>query len=714
MEKYIKELKKFKFTDTRVGTYSTYKYSNGNTLPYTGVPNAMNYFAAQTEDGEGSWWFNPESIRFKGFRLTHQPSPWMGDFSHILISPLKENLKYDISNSIFYPHYNQIYLQNNETFEVTGSIYDGIIKYNSSGNAGFRISAEKTLHLKQEGDKIIGYVINFAGCEDENLKMYIVISLDNEFTFLQKGDIYLIETQKSIVELKISTSFISIEQALLNHSRMFSDFEQMYENAEKSWNKYLDIFDVDNTLEESNYDKFNKYDRFAQERMFYHCVYRSFLFPMRFYELNANNEEIHYDTISKSVKKGKLFTNVGFWDLNKTLFPLFSLVAVELYEDILEGILNFYKDTGYLPKWQSPDERGLMPGTLVDNVIADASSKGIGLNKMEEFLDAMINSSKSKSEKYGRFSSDSYEKYGYIPSDMHESVNQTLDNVLSDFSIGIVAKNLGKMELSQKYFELSKNYKKIFNKEYGLMVAKDREGNFVNDYDPLNWGSPYTEGSAYQNSFNVYHDIGGLRNLFESFEKFDDMMIELANKKSEFLQGSYGFEIHEMTEFASSNFGQIAISNQPSFHLPYIYAFTEYPEYTSLIVKELLLNYFNYDMKGYPGDEDNGSMSSWYIFSSLGIYPFCPGTNQYIIGIPFWNNAKIRLSNGNILEIITNENYHHKKFINNLKIDGEDFNKLYIKHEDLIRKNKMEYTLGILPNNYFDKKDRPYSLSETK
>lgn len=702
MKIYDREIfEDFRFTDTRVGTLSRYEYSNGNTLPLVGSTHGDNYYAVQTNGDRGSWWFDPKSDSFEGFRLTHQPSPWMGDFSHLLILPFSgelEGRKYLPDSSLFYPHINQIMFSDGDYANLVSYDHDAIIDYHSYGKASFLISGEG-LELKKVGNDIEGFVVNYAGCEDKNFTMHIKLSFDSDVEFRVDDMGYVISSQVEILKLRISTSFISKEQATLNHARMEKDFGLLYKKAKDSWLKYFDKFEVDNEFEASAYDKYERYDRLNQVKFFYHSVYRAFLFPMKHFEVDEFGDEVHYDTTSKSVKKGKLYTNIGLWDAQKTLFPLISLVDSKLYEDILEGFLNSFRNSGYLPKWLSPDERGLMPGTLVDNVIADASSKGIAGEMMDEFLVAMIKSAENDadSENYGRKAAKDYRRYGYVPSDYHESVNQTLDNCLADFSIGVVAKNLGKEDLANKYFDYSKNYRNLFDPSSGLMREKDKEGRFGEDFNPLSWGSPYTEGSSYQNSYNVYHDVEGLVELFKGKDKFFERLVELTNADTSYDVGVYGMVIHEIREFDAARFGHIAISNQPSFHIPYLYHYVDKSEYTEQIVKELLLNYFKYDFDGFPGDEDNGSMASWFILSSLGIYPLCPGKGEYVMGIPFYNKVKVKLDNENVIEIEALENYHHKKYVDWVRLDDELFEGGIITHKKLMNTKKIQYRLAIVP-----------------
>lgn len=694
------------FADTRIGTNSKYEYSNGNTLPLVGVPHGQNYFSVQTAEKKGSWWFNPKDITFEGFRLTHQPSPWMGDFSHLTILPFAKfnSIQYYPGSSIFKPSVNKIEYMDGSKAILTASKYDAIINYEAKESINFSIKAQglfiEELNDELQGKLYVGYVVNYADCEDQDFTMHFVMQADKSSKLIKISDQeYTIALEDNNADLRLSTSFISRKQALYNFSKMSKNQKSMLEESVSIWNKYLNKIEIDFSMGSSHYDKYESYDRDDKVKFFYHALYRCFLFPMTFYEIDKDGNEIHFDTKSKTIKPGKMFTNIGFWDAQKTLFPLLALIARDDYEDILEGILNFYKDTGFLPKWLSPDERGLMPGVLVDNVIADACVKDISCKLMEPLFEAMLDSSQKQSDspKYGRKAIKEYDHYGYVPSDFHESVNQTLDNSLSDFSLYLVSEKLGRKDLAKKYLDKSKNYKNLFDSETKLLRAKDRDGNFEKDFDPLDWGSPYTEGSSYQNSYNMYHDFEGFVDMFSSKKDFAKTLDDMTNAVAQFKVGAYKTTIHEMLEFENLKFGHIAISNQPSFHFPYLYYYAGEPFKTQLIIKELLLSFFRYNHEGYPGDEDNGSMSAWYIFSSLGFYPICPGKNEYIIGIPLWTRARIHLFNGKTLEIETNENYHHKKYIDSLFVDDEEFEDRKISYEKLISSNKIKFNLGIVP-----------------
>ncbi|MDO5047012.1 MAG: GH92 family glycosyl hydrolase [Anaerococcus sp.] len=705
MDIISKTLKDIRFTDIRVGTDSKREFSNGNTLPLVGSPHANNYLTLRTND-DPSFFFNPHDKRLLALRLTHQPSPWMGDFSYFEILPFvdKEEISYNNHLSIFRPNFARIYYNNGGVLSFTSFDSRFFIRFKADKEVSFILRA-KGLSLEKNARKIQGEVINFAGCEDDNFTMHISLSLEVDFDLEKKGEDYYIKTKENQVTIKGASSFISKDQANLNLARAEDTFDQMVLSCKKAWDKYFDIFKIEEKDYQDNFAKYDPYNKKDRVKFFYHCVYRAMVFPMKFFELDENQKPIHYDTLARKVRFGKLYTNIGFWDGQKTLFPLLSLIAPDDLEDILEAILNFYKETSYLPKWLSPDERGLMPGTLVDNVIADALTKGIGARMAEDFLKAMIDTANKEdpSGRYGRAGAKVFRDLSYIPASYPESVNQTLDNCLADYSISKVAGLLGKTEIEKTYRQYSSAWINLFDKDTKLLRAKDEEGNFIKDFDPLAWGGPYTEGSAYQNSYNAYHDLDKLVKLFPSKKDFEKRLDDLANMDSTFKPGGYGGVIHEMEEMGQAHFGQMSIYNQPAFHLPYLYKLIGSKEKTQYLVKTLLLDYFSYSLDGFPGDEDNGSMAAWFILSAMGIYPLSPASGSYELGIGLFDKMEVKLPAGNKLIIEVEENYPHKRFVDYIKKDGQRIDQGKISHEALLKASHIKFRLNLCPRNKDDK-----------
>jgi predicted alpha-1,2-mannosidase len=356
-----------------------------------------------------------------------------------------------------------------------------------------------------------------------------------------------------------------------------------------------------------------------------------------------------------------------------------------------------------------------MPGTLIDAVIADAAAKGLAQHLLPELLEAMLTAATTQSGQncYGRQGTLDYIKYGYVPSSYHESVNHTLDYAYSDYCISRVADVLGRSDVAEQYRQSALNYKNIFDAETGFMRAKDQNGQFRPDFNDTSWGLDYAEGSAWQTSFAVFQDFQGLIEAYGSKERFFDKITELCNKAPDFDVRGYGFEIHEMSEMAAIDYGQLAISNQPSFHIPYLFNYVGQPASSQVVLKQLMSNLFNSGFDGFPGDEDNGSMSGWYVFSSMGFYPVCPGSNEYVLGIPLFDSVSIELPSGKQMLIHTDNNNPQSNFVANVQLEGQDYTKLYITHEDILAGKSLEFRLGLAPSyRHYSAEELPFSISK--
>ena len=686
--------------DTRFGTASKHAFSRGNTLPYTGVPFGMNYFVPQTSDQEGSWFFDPHLPIFQGIRLTHQPSPWIGDYSWLLLTPVTGKISgdtlfhrqssYNLERAIFNPHYLRIFSERYQIeTQLSPTCYGASIqlrqiqgkKLSLYLHAADKLTVEqvdkRTLALRQEGE---------TETNKSPLVMFTALAFSTDIESIkQEGQDWRIDLAGAKVQVQLATSFISKEQALFNLPKQ--DFEDTKTNAKASWEDLLGRFDVVETGP-------------VDQTFFDHCLYRLFLFPQTFYEVNEQGENIHMDLAVGTIKPGLLFTNNGFWDTFRTSFPLFALIIPERYRQFLEGFLNSYRDTGYLPKWLAPDERGMMPGTLIDGLIADSACKDLAPELEDEFLKAMIETATKADPKAinGRHGLTQYQELGYLSTDFHESVSHTLDYAYSDFCISTCAAKLGQEELAQTYTHYSKNYQNLFDSETGYMRARDVDGNFRPDFSTYSWGRDYAECSAIQASLGVLHDISGLSQLMGGKEAFSDYLLKACQSLPLFETTGYGYEIHEMSEMTTAPFSQLAISNQPSFHIPYLFRYSNYPQYTSLLIKTLRQKAFRAGLDAYPGDEDNGSLSAWYVWSALGLYPTCPGKANYDLGIPLFDHLRVYLAEKEQwLDIRTQQNHEHFHFVQDCQLDGKE--KQTISHQELLNAQTLDFTLSWLPNH---------------
>lgn len=724
--------------DTRHGSLNKPGFSNGNTLPYTGTPFGMNYFVLQSQN-ESNWFFDPTNPLIQGFRLTHQPSPWMGDYSWLVFTPVTgvprgTNLdanrsSYKVSEAVFQPHKLGIEsLQYRIHTTLVPTVRGAKFKLErlDKKDLGLLISTEDEIHFEVDNEKnrLIGMRPQKINDNQSTLKLHFVLDFsDSVSTFSlhsfengkwnetskakQKGIWLKIETVASTVELSLGTSFISQKQAILNLEREvlpFSIDECERQSAEK-WEELLNKIEV----KDRNNEKI---------RQFNHYLYRMFLFPQTMFEEDKNDKAIHFDMYNDEIKQGKFYTNNGFWDTYRTVYPLYSLILPEKYQEILEGVRHFYEESGHLPKWISPDERGLMPGTLINAVIADAAVKGL-LTKEENqfFLDAMVKEATTppKDEKFGRAGVKDTKEFGYVTNKEVENVNQTQDNAYSDFCIRQVANVLGEEDTALTFEKEAMNYQHLFDSKTGFLRGKNEEGEFSDSFIPEDWGFDYTEGSAWQNALAFYHDTQGYMDLIGGKEAFLNHLTALANEKPIFEIGNYGMEIHEMSEMATADFGQLAISNQPSFHIPYLYAYAGKPEYTQHVVKQLCMHAFNDGFDGFPGDEDNGSMSGWVIFSQLGFYPVTPGTSEYVLGIPQFDEVVLKLPNNKEFIISVKGNVPQYSFVKNTKINEQEYDKLYLTHEDIVCGGSMKVELGLLPQEKeYLKEQLPFSLTNEK
>ena len=686
--------------DTRFGTASKHAFSRGNTLPYTGVPFGMNYFVPQTSDQEGAWFFDPHLPIFQGIRLTHQPSPWIGDYSWLLLTPVTGQLggdslfhrqsSYDIDKACFQPHYLKLFsLRYQIETQLTPTCYGASIRFKQKQGKSLSLYLhtaddltveqvdKRTLSLRQEGK---------TETNKNPLILFTALQMNTDILDVnqESGD-WRIDFADSHAEIQLATSFISPSQALLNLPQ--EDFDSCKANAQANWENLLHRFDI---LETGETDR----------TFFDHCLYRLFLFPQTFYEVDESGQAIHMDLTTGTVKPGVLFSNNGFWDTFRTTFPLFALIIPEHYHRFLEGFLNSYHDTGFLPKWLAPDERGMMPGTLLDGIIADSACKEMAPDLEEELLQAMLETA-TKSDPLGingRHGLAQYQELGYLSTDNHESVSHTLDYAYSDFCIASCAQKLGQTEIADTYNTSSQNFRHLFDAETGYMRARDRQGNFRPDFSPYSWGRDYAECSAIQATLGVLHDIPGLIQLMGGKEAFSRYLLKTCQDAPIFETTGYGYEIHEMSEMATAPFGQIAISNQPSFHIPYLFRYSDYPDYTALLIKTIRQKAFHPSWKAYPGDEDNGSLSAWYIWSALGFYPTCPGKPSYDLGIPLFDHLRFYLAKENKwLDIHAEQNYSHFNFVKECRLDKTPVSS--IQHQDLLKTEQLTFTLSWLPNH---------------
>ncbi len=648
------------YVNIRQGTDSQDRFSNGNTLPLTCLPHAHAMFAPQTYNYRGAWFYHPKDRSFEGIRLTHQPSPWINDYSYFCFMPQTERLfaGYNARWSGFRPEDAELtpfsikmkLLRYRTEIALAPTMSGAVMRARVADNAGrpvfavlpFDFASEISVNVRER--TISGYTTSYskAPCRDD-FRIWFVFSFDCAIEGEmrdragQKTDSVGVFVGAREYTVRLATSYIGEEQARLNLQRETEgkSFEDAERDARAAWEELLSRVRIEADEE--------------MMRTFYSCMYRAFVFPNRFYETDGRGRNIRVDPETLQIKEGVAYTNNGFWDTYRTVYPFYSLVIPEKIEELLEGFLNVYEDRGVLPRWIAPSELNCMPGTLIEAVFADAAVKGLlSERNARRALDAMVKNAEFLSEgnKIARKCAKEYAALGYVPYTLcGESVNETLDSAYGDFCISAVANVLGEKETAEKYFRSSRKYKSLFDPRTGFMRAKDEKGDFRKEkFDCFAWGGDYTEGSAWQNSFAVPHDYAGLAELYGGKDAFLRKIDGLFSSLPLYSVGGYGREIHEMTEMAAADLGQCAISNQPSFHLPFLYAEFGEREKSRGIVEKIVHTCFSAEDDGFPGDEDNGTMACWYLFAVLGLYPTCPGKDTFVVTGTLAGSAKLCIS----------------------------------------------------------------------
>ncbi len=686
----------------RQGTASTSRFSAGNTLPLSKRPFGMSAFAPQS-----SWapnFFHPADRALDGVRLTHQPSPWVSDFAALLFSPQsgkpyvhRDNIwsGYRPNEAVLTPAYQELdFLRARAKWRLTPTERAAIVLLDFHESVELPrlmirpMDQDSSLRLDPETLRVEGYTTHSTHPVAEGFKLHFVMdiigSVDSDATMATNNKNIIESGLESSgegaglniafgqrqIEIRMAFSFISVEQAWINLDRELGarSFNEVREETEAIWESYLKKIRI-------------KTDDSAVADTFYSAMYRLFLFPNQMDEIDANGRRVHRSAYDGQIHSGPAYTNNGFWDTFRTVYPLYSLICPERYADILEGYVNAYRESGWLPKWPSPAETGIMPGTLIDAVIADAAVKGIGSREMlETALEGAIKHANTDAhdDRIGRRGLTEYLELGYVPKDkFHENVNRSLDYIYGDYCIGLTARALGREDLAEAYFERGMQYKLLYDKDSGFMRGRDSAGKFVEPFDPFSWGGDYTEGSAWQNSLAVYHDVDGLIDLMGGRDAFVAHLDELFATPPFYTIGSYWAEIHEMTEMAAIDFGQFAISNQPSFHIPYLYAHAGERDKAIYWLERATSELFTAEPDGYPGDEDNGSMAGWYIFTMMGLYPICPGKPEYIVTKPLADEFLLTLEDGKEVLISTDE---EGRFL----LDGKVIDTTYLSHQMLL------------------------------
>ncbi len=742
---YLSAQKKTSPTDyvnILVGTQSKHSLSTGNTYPALARPWGMNFWTPQTGKMGNGWTYDYTADKIRGFKQTHQPSPWINDYGQFSIMPITQKLTFDEDEraswfshkaEIAKPYYYKVYLADHDVVtELTPTSRAAIFRFTFPMRDKSYIIIDafdegSYVKIIPEENKIIGFTTKNSGGVPENFKNYFVIEFDKPFTYkasVSDGKIYenILEQVSNHagaiigfstlkgekVHARVASSFISIKQAELNLSELGKkSFEQIVKEGQNEWDNLLGKIIV----EDENIDNL---------RTFYSCFYRSVLFPRSFYEYNAKGEIIHYSPYNGKIMSGYMFTDTGFWDTFRSLFPFLNLVYPSINEKMQEGLVNAYRESGFLPEWASPGHRHSMIGNNSASIVADAYIKGLRGYDIETLWQAVIqgaNSVHPEIPSTGRLGFEYYNKLGYVPYDVeiNENAARTLEYAYNDWCIYQLGKELNKPQKEiEIYAKRALNYKNLYDSTHKLMRGKNKDGKFQSPFNPLKWGDAFTEGNSWHYTWSVFHDPQGLIDLMGGKREFNQMMDSVFNIPPLFDESYYGSVIHEIREMQIMNMGQYAHGNQPIQHMIYLYNYSGEPWKAQYWAREVMERLYSPTPDGYCGDEDNGQTSAWYVFSALGIYTVSPGSKEYVLGSPLFKKIIVNLENGNSIVITSENNSPKHRYIDRMTVNNKVYTKNYLTHDQLINGVNINFQMSDIPNKErgIMDSDVPYSFSK--
>ena len=730
------------YVSTLVGSASKHSLSTGNTYPAVCMPWGMNFWTPQTGKMGDGWTYTYDADRLRGFKQTHQPSPWINDYGQFAIMPTTGKPVFDEDERASWfshkaekatPYYYRAYLADHDVVaELTPTERAAMMRFTyPDGDAYVVVDAfDNGSYVKVVPSErmIVGYTTKNSGGVPSNFKNYFVMKFDKDFSYTaavsdgvikqndveshcrHAGAIVGFKTRRGEqVNVRIASSFISEEQAMLNLGELGTHtFDQLKARCRNTWNDVLGRIEVQT-------------DDIDRLRTFYSCLYRSVLFPRSFYEHDAKGQVVHYSPYNGKVLPGYMFTDTGFWDTFRCLFPLLNMLYPSMNVKMQAALVNAYRESGFLPEWASPGHRGCMVGNNSASVVADAWLKGLRGYDAEALWQAVVHGAGAVHptvSSTGRLGYDLYNKLGYVPYDVgiNESVARTLEYAYDDWCIYQLGKSLGKSKKELEPFRRrALNYRNVFDASTKLMRGRLKNGAFQKPFSPLKWGDAFTEGNAWHYTWSVFHDPQGLINLMGGRHTFCQMLDSVFALPPHFDDSYYGAVIHEIREMQVMNMGNYAHGNQPIQHMIYLYGYAGEPWKTQYWLRQTIDRLYSATPDGYCGDEDNGQTSAWYVFSALGFYPVCPGSGEYVVGAPLFDSATLHLENGNTVSIKAHGGVADNCYVDRLLLNGTPHTKNYITHDCLMQGAELEFSMSAEPNRQRGTADAdaPYSFSRT-
>ena len=723
------------------GTLSKFELSTGNNYPVIALPWGMNFWTPQTGKNGDGWQYTYTADKIRGFKQTHQPSPWMNDYGMFSLMPITGEVTFDEEKRASWfshkaelakPYYYRVYLADYDiTSEIAPTERAAMFRFTFPQEEMSYVVLDaydrgSYVQIQPEKNRIVGYTTRNSGGVTKDFKNWFIIDFgsrsfdytsvtDSKEIFTDRKELKDNHTgaivgfrtgHRDVVTARVASSFISLEQAERNLNELGKkSFDEIASDGRKIWNDVLGRIQVEGGSEE-------------QMRTFYSCLWRSLHFPRRFYEIDDKGNPIHYSPYNGQILPGYLFADTGVWDTFRCLFPFLNLVYPSMNEEMQAGLVNAYLESGYLPEWSSPGHRDCMVGQNSASVVADAYIKGIRVANQDKLWDAVTYGAHHHLDRSasGRVGHDYYDRLGYVPCNVGigQNVARTLEYAYNDWSIYTLGKAMGKSEAElAPYKKAALNYANVYNPARKLMCGREEQGAFNADFVPENWSGEFCEGNSWHWSFCVFHDPAGLSKLMGGRDEMTEMMDSVFVLPSYLGLRSRGM-IHEMREMQVMDMGQYAHGNQPIQHMVYLYNWTGQPWKAQYWTREIMDKLYNPNADAYCGDEDNGQTSAWYVFSAMGFYPVCPGTKQYAMGSPLFQKILVKLENGKTIQIEAPDNNKQTRYVKDVKVNGKSVSRTWLEHDELTKGATIKFQMSSKPNKKrgTDKKDAPYSFTQ--
>ena len=723
------------------GTLSKFELSTGNNYPVIALPWGMNFWTPQTGKNGDGWQYTYTADKIRGFKQTHQPSPWMNDYGMFSLMPITGEVNFDEEKraswfshkaEIAKPYYYRVYLADYDiTTEIAPTERAAMFRFTFPQEEMSYVVLDaydrgSYVQIQPEKNRIVGYTTRNSGGVTKDFKNWFIIDFgsrsfdytsvtDSKEIFTDRKELKDNHTgaivgfrtgHRDVITARVASSFISLEQAERNLNELGKkSFDEIASDGRKIWNDVLGRIQVEGGSEE-------------QMRTFYSCLWRSLHFPRRFYEIDDKGNPIHYSPYNGQILPGYLFADTGVWDTFRCLFPFLNLVYPSMNEQMQAGLVNAYLESGYLPEWSSPGHRDCMIGQNSASVVADAYIKGIRVPNQDKLWDAVTYGAHHHLDRSasGRVGHDYYDRLGYVPCNVGigQNVARTLEYAYNDWSIYTLGKAMGKSEAElAPYKKAALNYANVYNPARKLMCGREEQGAFNADFVPENWSGEFCEGNSWHWSFCVFHDPAGLSKLMGGRDEMTEMMDSVFVLPSYLGLRSRGM-IHEMREMQVMDMGQYAHGNQPIQHMVYLYNWTGQPWKAQYWTREIMDKLYNPNADAYCGDEDNGQTSAWYVFSAMGFYPVCPGTKQYAMGSPLFQKILVKLENGKTIQIEAPDNNKQTRYVNDVKVNGKSVSRTWLEHDELTKGATIKFQMSSKPNKKrgTDEKDAPYSFTQ--